>query len=442
MQEQSILLKVLELADISVVTSEQQQCEMIRLVALGEHKKDTSSLILQPDLIISFCKPDQFSSANIEVLFWPGSEWEFARMLRAWFSPPISHSAIELNMIGDSQSLRDLLTVIERISKSEAPVFVQGETGTGKEVAARAIHYLGARNSGPFVALNCGAYNDDLFIGELFGYERGAFTDAKKTHVGFVEQAEKGTLFLDEIDSLSPKAQVALLRFLQDKEYRPLGSSSSRHANVRLIAASNKSRAYLLSGDYFREDLFYRLDILSVNIPPLRERAKDISVLSQHFLKRLSRDYLQPTKTLSPRTLDWMYTYSWPGNIRELENYLHKLFVLSESNIIDVVDIKGIPSSKFHNIHVNKKPVFPIIFDSDDKIEWSNSFQVEKAKFVEKFERHYIESLLQKCSGNISKAARLAGKERRSFARLLEKHSLDNGQYRSPDFSSRLSDNT
>lgn len=427
-EERSLIVNALDTAGIDIVCSDTSSEDVIQLLVVGDGFSPSFSLLPKPDLLIHFSN-HPFSLTDIEVLRWPGSVKECAQLLRNWFMPPHLSAAVGLNMIGSSESLRSLITVINRVSSSDAPVLIQGETGTGKEVAARAIHYLSNREAGPFVPVNCGAYSDDLFIAELFGFERGAFTDAKKNHTGFIEQADKGTLFLDEVDSLSPKAQVVLLRFLQDREYRPLGAESYKRANVRIIAASNKSTHYLLSGEHFREDLFYRLDILSVNIPPLRQRADDIPQLCQHFLARFSQEYGRPVKVLSRETLAWMSVYDWPGNIRELENYLHKLFVLTESSIIDVVDVKGLPQSGA----VEKSCPENSVFSGDNKT--LDSFQREKARVIEEFEKNYIRSLLQRCAGNISKAARLAGKERRSFTRLIEKYGVDKNQFQSDRFS-------
>jgi two-component system, NtrC family, response regulator GlrR len=420
--ERHLIVNALDAADIDIVGSEESLDEVIHLLAVGDGFSASMPLWPKPDLLINFSH-HPLSLTDIDVLPWPGSVKACAQLLRNWFAPPRHHAAVGLNMIGSSESLQGLIAVINRVSNSDAPVLVQGETGTGKEVAARAIHYLSPREAGPFVPVNCGAYTDDLFIAELFGYERGAFTDAKKNHAGFIEQAEKGTLFLDEIDSLSPKAQVVLLRFLQDREYRPLGSSSYKRANVRIVAASNKSTKFLLSGEHFREDLFYRLDILSVNIPPLRQRSDDIPQLCQHFLKRFSQEYNRPNKVLSQGTLAWMSAYAWPGNIRELENYLHKLFVLTESTVIDVPDIKGLPGTDLTADVICEAPA--------DLAEENmlDSFQQEKARVIEEFEKKYIRNLLQRCAGNVSKAARLAGKERRSFTRLIEKYGVDKNQY-------------
>ncbi len=421
-EERSLIISALDAAGIDIVCSEESLEEVIHLLAVGDGFSASMPLLPKPDLLINFSH-HPLSLIDTDVLPWPGNVKECAQLLRNWFAPPRLHAAVGLNMIGSSESLQGLIAVINRVSHSDAPVLVQGETGTGKEVAARAIHYLSPREAGPFVPVNCGAYSDDLFIAELFGFERGAFTDAKKNHAGFIEQAEKGTLFLDEVDSLSPKAQVVLLRFLQDREYRPLGSSGYKRANVRIIAASNKSTSYLLSGEHFREDLFYRLDILAVNIPPLRQRSDDIPQLCQHFLKRFSQEYNRPNKVLSQGTLAWMSAYEWPGNIRELENYLHKLFVLTESTVIDVADVKGLPGTA---------SVTHMICESSASLmdeSTLDSFQQEKARVIEEFEKNYIRTLLQRCAGNISKAARLAGKERRSFTRLIEKYGVDKNQY-------------
>lgn len=385
---------------------------------------------LTVDLMICFDSQPGADLA-VDVIFWPGSASALTREISQWYYKPPAPLPIELNMAGSGPAFTQLVDVLKRISQFDAPVLIKGETGTGKEVAARAIHYLGERQNGPFVPVNCGAYNDDLFIAELFGYERGAFTDAKQRRVGLVQQAARGTLFLDELDSLSPKAQVMLLRFLQDQEYRPLGAEKTLKADVRIIAATNQPMEKLISERLFREDLFYRLDILGVDIPPLRERVEDISILASYFLDRLARNYAQPIKYLSAETMAWMETYHWPGNIRELENYLHKLYVLSPGRTIHAPQVKGLPEQAITEAVVPMTAGSPGDQHLDESAADTEiaSFNDEKNQAIADFEQNYLDRVLTRCQGNISQAARLAGKERRSFARLVEKYGIEREQY-------------
>lgn len=328
---------------------------------------------------------------------------------------------LRLNIIGNSARMERMFHVLSSFAGCEAPVLLNGETGTGKELVARAIHYAGNRQDHAFIPVNCCALNDDLLLGELFGYEKGAFTDAKQAYTGLVAQADGGTLFLDEINSLSPKGQGALLRFLQDQEYRPLGSSQVHYSNVRVISAGNQDLAELVAQGKFREDLYYRLHILHLTIPPLRERRGDIELLTDHFLAQLSRQYRIRNKSLHPITRRWMDTYQWPGNVRELENYLHRIFVLSPGPSIYVAEPMGDPQN------ITAPPMHTDMVAQPRAAVLS--FQEEKQRVMLRFEREYLHELLKATGGNISEAARRAGKERKAFSRLLKKHSLERSSY-------------
>jgi two-component system response regulator GlrR len=322
---------------------------------------------------------------------------------------PSLHSGDESSgeMIGGSDALRATLAQVRRVASSEAPVLIEGETGSGKELAARAIHYWGVRKSGPFVPVNCGALPDHLLEAELFGHERGAFTDAKLARRGLVAEANGGTLFLDEVDALSAKAQVTLLRFLQDQRYRPLGSSRELTSNVRLIAATNQSLADATQQGRFRCDLMYRLKILYVGLPPLREREGDAERLAEHFVDRLCTKYRLPAKRFDAATLAWIRSHGWPGNVRELENWVHRELLMSDGPTIHAsVAVDGDGTSAGH---------------------WAGmpDFQRAKAAVVRQFERDYVLAVMRKSGGNVTRAAQMAGKERRAFGKLIKKHGID-----------------
>lgn len=339
-----------------------------------------------------------------------------------------------LPLVGASAAFQRMMTTISAVAEYSAPVLLQGETGTGKEMVARAIHYLGKRSNAPFAPLNCGAYNDDLLVSELFGHERGAFTDAKQARTGLVAVAESGSLFLDEVDSLSPRSQVTLLRFLQDMEYRPIGAVRSKTADVRVIAASNRPLSGLIAEGRFREDLYYRLDILSVFLPPLRLRSGDLELLSEHFLRKFAVQYGTEPKTLHPETVSWMEGYAWPGNVRELENYLHRAFALTRGPTIYVPQVKGDPISMSEGEAAAGGPAAPPTRTTEQPIDPSGSdlgtFRQEKERAIYRFEQTYVEFMLRACNGNVSQAARRAGKDRRTFARLIEKYAFDRALYR------------
>ena len=326
--------------------------------------------------------------------------------------PPTDFSGY--NLIGRSSAFLSTLKKVEQIASLDVAVTIFGETGTGKELIARAIHYSGTWSGGPFIPVNCGALPDTLFENEMFGHERGAFTGASKSQIGLIAQAENGTLFLDEIEALTPKAQVALLRFLQDKTYRPLGSTISKSANVRIVAASNESFNTLMSEQGFRSDLYYRLNLIPLKIPPLRQRGEDILLLAHHFQRVFQHQYKQPNKHLTAATLTTIQNHPWPGNVRELESSLHRAFLLSESDAIAPTDLFD---ENTHSI--------PNAAESEDILKLS--FKEAKSKTINNFEQRYLHLLMKQFNGNISAAAKHSGKERSALSRLIKKHdSLQN----------------
>jgi DNA-binding NtrC family response regulator len=305
--------------------------------------------------------------------------------------------------------------LIEKIAACDATTLVQGETGTGKELAARAIHYLGARAEYPFIPVNCGAIPDTLIENELFGHRRGAFTDAREEQRGLVAQADGGTLFLDEVDALSPKGQVTLLRFLQDLHYRPVGGQREERADVRVIAATNVNLGELARNGRFRLDLLYRLNVLSMPVPALRERIGDAELLAEHFIRIYSARYGRPVKPLHPDTRRWMRTYRWPGNVRELENLVHRAYLLSSGAEIKIDAAPAAVASE----EIQLQDAQAVAFD----------FNRAKALAIAQFEREFLSRALAETGGNVSLAARRCGKERRSFGRLLKKHGIDKSEY-------------
>ncbi len=242
----------------------------------------------------------------------------------------MSHLVPHLHLIGRSPAFLHVLSMIERVARYQVPVLIQGETGTGKEMAARAVHYLSVRRDEPFVPVNCGALPEALTESELFGCERGAFTDARERRVGLVSAAEGGTLFLDELDALSSRAQVALLRFLQDHSYRPVGSTRERSGDVRVIAAASPRLRQLLASGAFRDDLAFRLGVLVIEMPALRERTGDPLLLAQHFVECHARAYGLAARALHPDSVAWIAGYDWPGNVRELDNLVQGALLLSD----------------------------------------------------------------------------------------------------------------
>jgi transcriptional regulator with PAS, ATPase and Fis domain len=299
-------------------------------------------------------------------------------------------------------------------------VLISGETGTGKELTARAIHYLSCRAGKPFIPINCGAVPENLFENELFGHAKGAFTGASLQQNGLAKEAEGGTLFLDEISAISPYVQAKLLRLLQDKEYRPLGDPRPRKADIRIIAATNRDLQGLVKKGTFREDLFYRLNIVSVHIPPLRERTEDIPILAEHFIRKYSKEYKKPIKELSKDVMRAFMSYSWPGNIRELEHEVQRAVVMSENTMIDVGSTE---------LATNQ---------SGSEGSGLEYFNIAKERVVDSFARSYLTQLLKESRGDIVSAARRAGKSRTGLWNLIKRYSIDPKEFRSPQICKYL----
>ena len=319
----------------------------------------------------------------------------------------------EFKLVGRSPVFLQVVALARKFSGCDATVLIQGETGTGKELVARAIHYLGARQHFPFIPVNCGALPDTLVESELFGHARGAFTDARDARRGLIAEAQGGTLFLDEIEVLTPKAQVTLLRFLQDLEYRPVGGAVVRNADVRIIAASNASLGAMQRDDHFRQDLFFRLNILLVDLPPLRERQSDVVFLAEIFLKRLAEQYRRLPKILDPEAVSRLLSYAWPGNVRELENLIHREFLMTDGPILHLHCLASLDKQQDDA----RDAAFSRMTQS--------RFQEAKARAIAHFERAYIVELLSRTRGNISQAARISGKERSRLGKLLKKYRLE-----------------
>ncbi len=321
----------------------------------------------------------------------------------------------DFGLLGSAPCFMAAMDLVRRYAGTSAHVLIQGETGTGKELAARAIHYLGPRRYKPFVPINCGALPDNLVENELFGHARGAFTDARESQPGVVGDAHGGTLFLDEIECLSHKGQAALLRFLQDGHYRPLGARSLVQADVRVVAASNRDFEAMVQEGSFREDLFYRLAIMSITLPPLRARGADVLQLIEHFLQRFARMYERPVPVLDDRARQQALAYAWPGNIRELENVVHRQFLLADGGPLRLE--LGVGDGARSDPAADAEG----LADMDMK--------TAKAAVIARFERDYLEQLIAATGGNVSAAAQRAGKERRAFGKLLKKYGIERDRY-------------
>jgi two-component system, NtrC family, response regulator GlrR len=313
------------------------------------------------------------------------------------------------DLIGISPVFERVIQEIRILANSDATVLITGETGTGKDMCARAIHYASARSGKPFVPVNCGGIPEELFENEFFGHEKGAYTDARERYGGTVEQAEGGTIFLDDLDALSLKHQAKLLRFIQDPLFMPLGSSKVRRSNVRILSATNVDLSDRIYTGQFRQDLYYRLAVLELLLPPLRERVEDIGPLVEFFVHKYCRVYSKTLMTVAEPTLAKLVGLRWAGNVRELENVVHNAVAHADTEILD--DHYFFSHNKLKGRALQSAPGI-------------KSFKLMKQELVAGFEREYVEHLLQDCGGNVSEAARRAGKNRRAFWEIMRKYGI------------------
>jgi DNA-binding NtrC family response regulator len=320
-------------------------------------------------------------------------------------------------LVGSAPPFLQALRALPPVVNNEGTVLITGETGTGKELVGRAIHYLGRRAAFPFVAVNCGSLPDMLVEAEFFGHERGAFTDAHLRRTGLIAEAEKGTLFLDEIETMSRKAQVTLLRVLQDMRYRPVGSTKEQQADVRVVGATNAPIEQMVQSGDFRADLYYRLCIFSIYLPPLRERTEDILPLAEHFLQKYCPAD-KPSARLSDAARGALLSHDWPGNVRELENSIIRGTQLCKAGLIEVDDLR-LPAP-------NRQPL-DMTVSLPAKLQ---PLRAMKQQMIEDFEQRYLTRLMTEHNGNVSQAARTSGKERRELAKLLRKRNVDPRRFR------------
>jgi DNA-binding NtrC family response regulator len=311
-------------------------------------------------------------------------------------------------LVGKSRVMRDLFQLLETVAATSSTVLITGETGTGKELAARAIHHNSARRANRFVALNCSAIPETLLEAELFGHARGAFTGAVGTRQGRLEQAHKGTLFLDEVGTMSPSLQAKLLRVLQEREFERVGDSHTIKIDVRVVAATHSDLAKMVGEGSFREDLFYRLNVLPVQLPPLRERREDIPLLVQHFLQRLAQDSGRTGMTVSQEAMRRLMAYRWPGNVRQLENTVERALAFTQGR--SVIDVQDLP---------------PEIQNHSGVIEGAEAWLPEDGldfeRYIEGIELSLIKRSLERTQGNKRQAARLLNLKRTTLIEKLKR---------------------
>ena len=360
------------------------------------------------------------AAAVDDFIVWPAREDElYHRLMRLVGPPACSRDEMQAaligqlglrQLVGEDPAFVDVLTRISQYGSSDAAILLTGETGTGKELCARAIHMLSRRHSGPFIPVECGSIPEHLFENEVFGHTRGAFTDARSDQKGLVALARGGTLFLDEIDSLSLPIQGKLLRLLQEQTFRPLGSDQFCQADLRVVTATNRDLATLVQQKSFRSDLYFRLDVLRVHLPPLRERPTDIALLARHFVAEICAKDGIPHKTLTPAAIRKLEFHHWPGNIRELYNAVQRAALSARGN--EIVPL---------HISLGNECDATDFSDSGGDVSRHN-FRTEKRRAIENFEKDYVQRMMAECDGNVTRAAREAGKDRRAFGRLAKKY--------------------
>jgi Nif-specific regulatory protein len=314
------------------------------------------------------------------------------------------------DIIGRSKVMQEVFGLIAQVADSNTTVLIHGETGTGKELVARAIHQHSSRSNGPFVQVNCAAMPDTLLESELFGHERGAFTGALYKRRGRFEEADGGTIFLDEVGELSAAAQAKLLRVLQERQFQPLGSSRTVHVNVRIIGATNRNLEEDVASGRFRADLYYRLNVFSIYVPLLRERGNDIILLADHFVLQYSMEQGKAVKRISTPALDALLAYHWPGNVRELENCIERAVLLAKGDSIDINELP--PSLQMKTPEGQKK--------ERNKLN----------ALIEAQERALIVDALKETNGNQSKAAKILGTTKRIIQYKIQKLGIDPGRFR------------
>jgi transcriptional regulator with PAS, ATPase and Fis domain len=313
-------------------------------------------------------------------------------------------------IIGNNPKMKEISELIAKVAPAPTTVLVRGESGTGKELVARAIHRHSMLSNQPLVTLNCTALSPSLLESELFGYKRGAFTGAYSDRKGLFEKADGGTMFLDEIGDMSLEIQAKLLRTLQTGEIRAVGDLRTRKVSVRIIAATNQDLDKAIGEGTFREDLFYRINTFTITLPPLRERTEDIPFLAEYFLQRARGKVNKHVESIAPQAIALLRNYSWPGNLRELENVIERAVVLTSSPFIE---------SEHLPIHVQDLPAF----------KGRSGFMAGKSAAINQFERQALSSYLSEAKGNISRAAALANLPRRTFHRLMSKHRLSTRRF-------------
>ncbi|HLL25105.1 MAG TPA: sigma-54 dependent transcriptional regulator [Kofleriaceae bacterium] len=384
------------------------------IMLTGDHSAATATTCMRAGAFYYLTKP--FQSFELSAMVESASRYSRLRRQLSG-APPITDDTTDAMLVGTSASMRKLRAAVARLGSQDVSILIQGESGTGKELVARALHERGGRRARRFVALNCGAIPESLIDSELFGHTKGSFTGATTDRPGVFVEADGGTLFLDEIGDMPVGVQARLLRVLQESEVRPVGASAVRKIDVRVIAATHVDLSQAVEQQRFRQDLFYRLNVVVLAVPPLRDRLDDLPLLAAHFLRKHGGS---SPPSLSPDALEVMSAYAWPGNVRELENALMHAIALHHG---DVIGAESLPLAigarrTFASSNGAKAAV---LADEDELLPLTEA----KRRAGAAYERAYLVRVMERAKGSVSEAARLSGLDRTNFRRLLQRHGLD-----------------
>ncbi|HVT91479.1 MAG TPA: sigma-54 dependent transcriptional regulator [Bryobacteraceae bacterium] len=388
---------------LSAVKAQHSQAPVIVMTAFGTIEKAVEAMKSGAEDFL----PKPFSLDHLMAVVEKGlanhALREENRQLKAELSSRFQFD----NLIGRGEGMREIFVTLDRVAPTRATVLLCGESGVGKDMIARALHHHSPRKDKPFVKINCTSIPENLMESELFGYEKGAFTGANQTKPGKFEQADGGTVFLDEIGDVPGSVQVKLLRILQEREFERLGSNRTHHIDVRVVAATNVDLREALEQGRFREDLYYRLNVLPINVPPLRDRKEDIPFLAEHFVKKLSKDLGSPVRSISEDAIQRLKQYHWPGNVRELENVIERSMVLASSPVLEAADIRMDAAPKRAAAPGGQDAFLP------------------EGMTLDGYEQSIIREALKRADGNKSQAARLLGLTRNALRYRLSQMGLD-----------------
>ena len=421
LQKNNVDLIIADLAYLQMIAPDfKEQCTQLNpLLVLIGYGEASAVELKKPASESVFTLPKPLNLDELESLVMRAREYQSMKMYdRSAVGGTVQNQLLSATMIGSSPPMRALFEMISKVAASNATVLIQGESGTGKELAARAIHQLSDRHGKNFVPVNCAAIPDDLLESELFGHVKGSFTGAYANRIGRFEMADKGTLFLDEIGDMKANLQVKLLRVLQNREFEPVGASKSQKVDVRIVAATNKNLEELVVSRDFREDLYYRLSVIPITIPPLRERREDIPILIHTFLTRFNADKRHAVKGFSRDTLGILCSYEWPGNVRELENLVERLVILKGSGLIVPDDLpeKYLSGKLSYPVSVQVPGIAAANLLPEGGICLNSA--------VDEFENNLIMQALARSGGNKKEAALLLNLKRTTLIEKLKKKNL------------------